>query len=374
MINRYYPEQKRLLYEILEENKCNELIKETRCYIMNKCVLCWRKWSNSQHNFGLGCLKRACNSVGVENVKNLKAEDLLNKRVLELTDKKSLLKSQRQLLTDRYLTLQLLNEVPIASYDRFRNLLKKDIQNINRNTRKVDSSEVITLKQASKINKVYKKNENIFQKIMNGEYDIIQNIAFSIISLAFSLYYSKKEYLSDELQWLQYYVLQGGVNGLKIAGKIHSAEFLEHALQENPQDLVITDGKIIDKIKEDGYFKAEIDKIIKKYGNEAYFDTGEKTESFSFNNGDLFLAIHSAYIHVIGEKQKNNSWNLDITLSDLYDFTEFKTLKEYLEAEDIIKFLAIVGNNIAMLGTSCNVVHTYNVTIKFKIENWKEKK
>ena len=70
---------------------------------MQRCILCGRKISNSKYNFGLNCLKRMCNTVGIDDVKNLNGEVALNKRVLELANKKSLLKSQRQLLTDRYL-------------------------------------------------------------------------------------------------------------------------------------------------------------------------------------------------------------------------------------------------------------------------------
>ena len=32
--------------------------------------------------------------------------------------------------------------------------------------------------------------------------------------------------------------------------------------------------------------------------------------------------------------------------------------------------LAAVGNNLAMIGSGCKVVNTYNITIKFTIENW----
>ena len=337
---------------------------------MKRCALCGRKISNTQYNFGLSCLKRMCNNVGVDGVKNLKGENELDKRVLVLCNKKSLLKSQRQLLTDRYLTLQLLNEVPIKGYDRYRKILRKDINAINRNTTKVPSSDTITLKQASEINSIYKKNESVFQKVMNGEYDTIQKISFFIVNMAFSVYYNKKSYLSDELQWLQYYVLKGAIIFLRIKGYKYSAEFLEHSLQENPSDVFITNNGIVDIINGNDYFEKVINKIIQKYGEQTHFDTGENNESLSFESGDLFSVIHNADIRVIGDKQSNNNWNLQITLSDVYDFTEFKTLREYIEEDDTFKLLATIGNNLAILGTSCKVVHPYNVTIKFNLEDW----
>ena len=132
---------------------------------MKKCTLCGRKISNTQYNFGLGCLKKMCASVGLYNVRNMQGEDLLDKRILNLCKKRTLSKKQKQLLTDRYLTLNLLNEIPIARYDRYKKLLQKDIDSINRTTTNINSSNIITLKQASEINKIYKKNENIFKKL-----------------------------------------------------------------------------------------------------------------------------------------------------------------------------------------------------------------
>ena len=84
---------------------------------MKRCTLCGRKISNTRYTYGLGCLKKMCNSVNVHNVKNLKGESLLNRKILKLCNKKTLPLTQRQLLTDRYLTLNLLNEVPLDCYN-----------------------------------------------------------------------------------------------------------------------------------------------------------------------------------------------------------------------------------------------------------------
>ena len=128
---------------------------------MKRCTLCGRKISNTRYTYGLGCLKKMCNSVNVHNVKNLKGESLLNRKILKLCNKKTLPLTQRQLLTDRYLTLNLLNEVPLDCYNNYRSLLQSDIDTINRTTTLMNlhSCDVITLKQASEINKKYKENK-----------------------------------------------------------------------------------------------------------------------------------------------------------------------------------------------------------------------
>ncbi len=342
---------------------------------MKRCSLCGRKISNTRYTFGLGCLKKMCNSVNIANVKNLKGENLLDRKILKLCDKSNLPKTQRQLLTDRYLTLNLLNKVPLNCYDNYRKLLKNDIDTINSTTTimNLHSCDVITLKQAFEINKKYTEYKNIFQEIIDGKYDTIQNISFDAVRFAFSNYYNDKPYLSDMTQILQYCILKTGVLVLTLIDFSCAAKCLDNSLHKYPEDMTITDKKIIEKIQKDNNFKACLNKIIEKYGNKKEFDTGEKNESLAFEDGDLFLAMHNAYINVIGSKQKNDKWNLDITLSDEYDFTDFKEMGEYIKDDNFwMNFVGCTANNLAMIGTACNVVNTYKITVKLKIENWEE--
>lgn len=157
--------------------------------------------------------------------------------------------------------------------------------------------------------------------------------------------------------------------GLEFIEYKFSAKLLEHSLNEHPKDLLITEDDIIDIIKQDRYFKNKINEIINKHENSNSFDTSDENESLSFQNGDLFLSLHNAYIDVIG-KRINNKWNLDVALSDKYDFTNFQEIGEYIKNDDFLKgFFGSVGNNLAMIGTSCKVVNEYNITIEFKIKN-----
>ena len=63
--------------------------------------------------------------------------------------------------------------------------MQSDIDTINRTTTimNLHSCDVITLKQAYEINKRYKENEDTFQKIMNGEYDVLQNFFLMLLDL-----------------------------------------------------------------------------------------------------------------------------------------------------------------------------------------------
>lgn len=278
------------------------------------------------------------------------------------------------MLTNRYLTFKLLDEIQIDGYDKYREIVKKDIDLIDNETKinELKSFNKITLKQAFEINKIYKKNKSIFQRINDGDYDLIQNISFSIIKLAFSLYYNKKPYLSDINQKLQYYVLQGGVLGLRLVNRMFAADCLEHSLQEVPEDIEITEGEVIDEIKKDSNFQKIINNLIdENKGN----DKMDNVQIITFAKGDLALSLHNATLEISGIKQKNNKWKLNIIISDLYDFTEFKKLQEYISnsgnyVDNIENFAAITGNNLAIIGSSCKVVNIYNIMIKFEIEDW----
>ena len=282
------------------------------------------------------------------------------------------------------MTLIILNKVNIPAYDTYRTEIQKDINSITNKTQKKElkSFNLITLKQSTEVYKIYQKYEEIFEKIMNGDYDALQNISFDIVRFAFSKYYSKKPYLSGVLQILQYGILQAGVIFLTVLQCNLSAKLLEYSLKSNPKDIIITEKKYIKKIQSNEIFKAKIDEIIKKYGANNYFDTGTENESITFegmkgdgliekkDSLDLFLAIHNGFIQTVGKKNEDSTWNLEVTLKDRYDFTVLQKIAEYFD-NGIVSLLAATANNFAMIATSCNVVHEYNLTIKFSIKDWK---
>ena len=82
------------------------------------------------------------------------------------------------------------------------------------------------------------------------------------------------------------------------------ADFLEYSLNEKTQDVYITSGLIIDKIKADSKFKNKIKDIISRYGEEDAFDTLNK-EYLNYESMDLFLALNNTSINVRGKKFKN---------------------------------------------------------------------
>ena len=313
-----------------------------------------------------------CYETGLYDIKNLNGENLLNKKILALCNKKRLPKNQSQMLTNRYLTLNLLNEVPLEEYNQYKEALQTDIDLISKNTKveELNSFKLITMKQASEIKKQYRKNKDFFQKMMNGEYDAIQNLSFDIVRFAFGRYYNNKPYLSDMTQKAQYGILQAGVLGLRGIKWNFASDCLAHSLQEKAEDIIITEGETIDKIIENEEFKLKINEIIKKYEKQQSFSTRKEEESITFKDPNLFFALHNTFVEVIGDKKIDGTWDLDITLDDEYDFTDLQEIEKYVDNDNYFKsFVGATANNFAMIANSCNVVNTYHITIKFSINS-----
>ena len=334
---------------------------------MNKCALCGKKFKNDEAEYGLSCLKRICSSIDREDVKGYRDEKKLNKKVCKELGKGNLPNEQSKLLTNRYYTLKLLEEVDLKQYDKYKVSVENDIHKIGITTspEELKSFKKITLKGANEVNKHYKKYKNIFQKIKDGDYDAEQYITSGVIRFAFSNYYAKKPYLSDMIQLLQLFILKIGVYGLKAIKWDFASSCLEHSLEKNPKDIDVIEKEVIKEIKNDINFKNKINEIIKSSKSHKTFNIKDQ---IIFDNDDLIASLHEATIIIKGIKQ-NNKWYLDVTITDLYDFTELKKLQEYIKKTNTLKNFALsFGNNFAMVATSCNVVHKYNITIKFTME------
>ena len=63
---------------------------------MERCMLCGRKISNTKYNFGIGCLKKTCLSMHIDDIKNLNGEAELNRKIMYLCNKKRLPKGTKQ--------------------------------------------------------------------------------------------------------------------------------------------------------------------------------------------------------------------------------------------------------------------------------------
>lgn len=329
---------------------------------MNRCSVCGRTVSNKKAHFGLGCLKNMCSLIEMERPKNLDGENLLNTQITKITKKKLLNKEEKTLLTNRYLTLQLLNKIPLNSYDSMRNKILKDIDNIGKN-KKIVSKDIVTLKQAYEAFRLYNKFQKIKQRAEEVDSEYIQNFLFENLLFAFSTYYRNKKYFGEVISEIQYYFWKMICNTLKSIYP-NGMEFIEYSLLKNPQDKLIENGKLIEDIIKDENFKEKIKvHILNNKSNEHF----EITEGLNYVSNDLFLALNNTTINIIGNRE-NNKWKLDITITDRYDFTDIKEIDEYCDDNILKGLLGSTANNMAMISVASGVMHEYNVTIKFKMD------
>jgi hypothetical protein len=141
--------------------------------------------------------------------------------------------------------------------------------------------------------------------------------------------------------------------------------------QKEAEDLEITEEELVEIIKNDEEFLNLINKLIK----DNSYDKNEIDITYNqavFDNTDLHFSLHKAIVNVKGAKNPNNTWNLDITVSDEYDFTEFKRIKEYFNSTSSIpkSLLSTTLNNLGVASTEYGVLKPYRVTIKFKLNDY----
>lgn len=205
--------------------------------------------------------------------------------------------------------------------------------------------------------------EKIKEKAEEVDSEYIQNFLFENLLFAFSTYYRNKKYFGGVIADIQYYFWKTISNMLKKTYP-NGMEFMEYSLLENPQDKLIENGKLIDDIIKDENFKEKIKVCILNNKNNNHF---EITEGLNYISTDLFLALNNTTINIIGNKE-GNKWKLDITITDRYDFTDFKEIDEYCDNNIIKGLFGSTANNMAMISVASGVMHEYNVTIKFKMD------
>lgn len=348
---------------------------------MHECLLCRRDMKVSNYIFGNGCIKNIYSFLELKMPKKVKLrEETLYKNVMELTSTHSINKNQKLWLTDRYLTYQYLNRIPYGNYNEIKNQINYDIQNIKqiKKDEEPKSAKSMSLKQAYDLYKKVMKFQDGIDKISKGKFtdeDSIKTLITSF-SFIFNMSRNKSQYEKNAFKAMQYAFWQTVIEtGGKYAEFSISADFLQHSLENKPEDLVITEGKVVQEILDDESFKKNINDIVNKYGNECdkfVFDS-LKDDSFpmNFNDKDLYFSIHSADLYIKGKKA-NNKWNLEVKLHDRYDYSKPKNLiKYYNDTSSIAKSMfSSTLYNLASFSIKCGVMKEYDIYIKIHIEEF----
>ncbi len=281
-------------------------------------------------------------------------------------------KNQKIWITDRYLTYRYLDMLKYGNFDKIKEQVNKDINNIKKVTifEKIKSVRKIILKEAYDLYKMQIKFEEFISNVKNGELDINEfKLLVTGASFIFNFYKNKNQYKKDMSKAMQYAFWQSIIEvGGKYAGFDFSADLLQHSLKEKPENLYFTSGKVVEKIKSDKIFVDELNKIIQEYEKKNKNQINEDT-SIVLSKSDLFYSINKAEFKVKGNKQ-NGKWNLNINIYDVYDYTKLKTLKEYFKATENVKKSIFSSSlyNFAYFSMKTGVLNEFEVNINFDIE------
>lgn len=344
---------------------------------MHECLLCERNMKKSKNEFGNGCINNIYKFLDMEKpTRGKNKELLLYKNIMQRTNISKINKEQKIWLADRYLTYQYLNELKYGDFEKLKKQVKEDIENVSKIKKfeEMITTRKIKLKEAYDLYKKETKFKTNLAKIENNQYKEDENIKLLITSFSyiFNMYKNKNQYEKDSLKAMQYAFWQ---TVIEVGGRYFdyelAAELLQYSLEESPTEFLITDEKIIGNIKKDQNFVDKINEIISKYGTKNEFNISLKDkESMTFEDSDLYFAIHKSKIEMKAKKQDDMTWNAEIILSDTFDFTKWKRLLEYIkDANSIPKsILSSTLYNLAFISQKLGVIKEYEVIVKLPIK------
>lgn len=344
---------------------------------MHECLLCERDMKKSKNEFGNGCINNIYKFLDMEKpTRGKNKELLLYKNIMQRTNISKINKEQKIWLADRYLTYQYLNKLKYGNFEKLKKQVNEDIENVSKIKKfeEMITARKIKLKEAYDLYKKETKFKTNLAKIENNKYKEDENIKLLITSFSyiFNMYKNKNQYEKDSFKAMQYAFWQ---TVIEVGGRYFdyelAAELLQHSLEASPTEFLITDEKIIENIKKDQNFVDKINEIISKYGTKNEFNISVKDkEAMTFENSDLYFAIHKAKIEVKAKKQDDMTWNAEVILSDTFDFTKWKGLLEYIkDANSIPKsILSSTLYNLALISQKLGVIKEYEVIVKLPIK------
>ena len=291
-------------------------------------------------------------------------------------------KKKKYVLAQKYIALKYLDKINFDFFNDLREKIYQDIKEISA------FSKNIVEKVPFKLNDVYELYNDIqkFEELINKLKNInlekldekIANETFKSISFIFDV--TKK---TNPIAYVGFYAMQFMFWQIVVAGGILanmelSARLLLNSLVpigKEPKDLIIDDEKTIKDIIDSPEFKEKIKQLTEKYCKDNNKFSGNSLNNedckIEFNNTDLLLAIHGAPINVAIEKDENEGWNINMEITDTYDFTDFKNLKEYATSNKSLpmSIFSTILNNFGVVSSEYGVIKPYKVTIKIKKNN-----
>lgn len=350
-----------------------------------RCKLCNKPYNHHYALFGRGCLENIYDFLEISKPSRFiyNKEMYLCNRIAWRNFKFFLSKKKKYILAEKYIALKYLDKINFDFFNDLREKIYQDIKGIS-----VFSKNIVE-KVPFKLNAVYELYNDIqkFEELINKLKDInletldekIADETFKKISFIFDE--TKK---TNQITYVGFYAMQFMFWQIVVAGGLLANMKLSSKLLLNslvpigkePNDLIIDDEKTIEQIIESEEFKEKIRQLTEKYCKDNNKFSGNSLNNedckMRFKDKDLFLAIHRATMTVDIEKSKIKGWNINMEITDTYDFTDFKNLKEYAtsNASMPMSIFSTILNNFGVVSSEYGVIKPYKVTIKIQKDNY----
>ena len=351
-----------------------------------RCVLCNKPYNYKYFMFGRGCLDNMYSLLGISKSPRFiwNKELYLCTRIAWKNHKFFLNKNQKYNLAQKYIALCYLNKMECEFLDDIKEQIKNDINSISIFSRNIIDTVSFSLNDIYKLYNYWRKFNDLITDFQNINWkELDKQLAKEFIeklSFIFDETKMSNPILYRAFYWMQYQFWQIVVIGGLLADMKLSARLLNNSLApfgKEPDDLIIDDKKTINSITESKVFKEKIKEILDSYGKEGniYSKDYENTDIkiIKFEDADLLLALHKATMLINGIKNEDNTWNLDIEINDTYDFTEFKSLKEYVDEKEKIfmDIFATILNNFGVVSSKYGVIKIFDVKVIFHLDSYK---
>ena len=382
------------LYKIdINDSDLNNIIRDIDLGLskQNKCKVCNKKYKGNNRYYGTSCVKNLYNNADIEFFKDVDDKELfLHSAIILKLNKNNLSKNQINNIVDSYLEKLYFEKIKIET-----KIIKELENSIIKNTKKI-----MELNTAYRIYKILRKNKKKIQAFLDDvDKDKLDKTIDDELLKFFRTYFRAVKSVSKESYEVCYYmqyifweivVICGLFKNLKFSSRCLDRSLC--AINKEPDKLNITDNDedVVSLLKKDEKFKEKIKSIIKNYDSEfnknreikvsrvkvvessKVNNVQTETYYYTFDQGDLFYSLHSVKISINGIKN-NNKWDLNIILTDTYDFTEILSNDRYNKGKNQ-KYpnLGNALNDFAVISSQYGVIKPYDINIKFKWSNFDE--
>lgn len=352
-----------------------------------RCDLCDKPYEHYYELFGRGCIDNLYKLLNFSKPnKFIKNKEMYLCNMIAWRNYKFFLsKNKKYELAKKYIALNYLNKMNYDVLDNIKEKIKNDIKGISIFSKGITNTIKFTLNDIYKLYNYSQKFDDLIKELQNVDWEkidkkmaenLIKSISFifdvneKLDPISYSVFYS-----------MQYTFWQVVVVGGILTNKKLSAKLLSNSLtlfEKEPENLIIEDEYVDNLIRQSKAFDEIIKEIKEKYCKENNeFNLKDYEENgilIRFEGGDLLYALHDATILIRGRKNEDDTWKLEGEINDTYDFTDFKNLKQYVDDENwITDIFSTLLNNFGVVSSKYGVIKTYDVKIKFNINNYEIK-